>query len=150
MAKFILRWLTKEPEIVEGSTVSDACRKAGIDMGALQHLTCYEVVSEGKKVQVAGTADCGCVYHAEDGLACEHDLLKVGFSEMVKMEVVDFYEVRKGEVLKGFRVEVRIACRNGRNLLLSIPTDTNFHVKPERIEGIRKENGIELPNPLFS
>lgn len=97
-------------------------------------------------------ANCGCTYHAEDGLACEHGLRKAGLSEEVvkKMEVVDFCEVRKGKVLKGFRVEVRIEDKNGRKLLLSVPTDMNFHVKPEVIEGIRKENGIELPNPLFS
>lgn len=71
-------------------------------------------------------------------------------TKVVKIEVLDFYEVRKGEELKGFREEVRVECENGRKLLLSIPTDTNFYVQPEVIERIKKENGIELPNPLFS
>lgn len=33
---------------------------------------------EELKQSVAGKANCGCVYHAEDGIPCEHDLALLG------------------------------------------------------------------------
>lgn len=35
-------------------------------------------ISEAIAIPVAGRASCGCVYHAEDGIPCEHDLVEVG------------------------------------------------------------------------
>lgn len=77
MRKFTLHWLGGKNEEVEGTDIADACRRAGIDAGALPALDYFE--EEGEKTQVAGAfSSCGCWYHAEEGTACQHDLEVVG------------------------------------------------------------------------
>lgn len=78
MTKFSLHWLGGKTEEVEGTDIADACRRAGIGGGALAALDYYE--EAGKKTEVAGQAPCGCVYHAEEGRSCQHDLNRVGLA----------------------------------------------------------------------
>ena len=80
MAKYLLHWLGGKTEPVEGTDIADACRKAGIGGGALTALDYYEE-DMGQKTQVAGTANCGCVHHAEEGTSCAHDLQQLGLKE---------------------------------------------------------------------
>lgn len=35
---------------------------------------CVDLVVADSKLAIAGKADCGCVYHAEDGIPCPHDI----------------------------------------------------------------------------
>jgi hypothetical protein len=81
MKTFVLHWIGGKTETVTGGDIADACRRAGIGAGALRVLDYFE--EQGDKVEIAGKASCGCVYHAEEGLACPHDLEKVGLSANV-------------------------------------------------------------------
>jgi hypothetical protein len=38
----------------------------------------YAMDVDGEHQQIAGQAPCGCVYHAEEGMSCVHDLARVG------------------------------------------------------------------------
>ena len=44
MKKFRLHWLDGKKEIVEGTDIADACRRAGIGNGALRALDYYEEI----------------------------------------------------------------------------------------------------------
>lgn len=74
--KFTLYWLSGRTEVVEGTDIADAVRKAGYGGGALRALDYYQ--KGDTTTQVAGMAPCGCVHGAEDGEACEHDLERAG------------------------------------------------------------------------
>lgn len=76
--KFTLHWLGGRTEVVEGDDIADACRRAGIGGGAVAALDYYE--DGDQKVPVSGQAKCGCVYHAEEGSSCRHDLKLAGLS----------------------------------------------------------------------
>ena len=78
MTKFVLHWTSGKSESVEGDDIADACLKAGIGQRALILLDRYH--EEDREIRVAGAAQCGCVYHAEEGLACRHDLERVGLN----------------------------------------------------------------------
>ena len=73
----MLHWCSGGTLPVQGTDIADAVQRAGLRVGALHILDYYED-EQGNKTQVAGQAKCGCVYHAEDGTSCPHDLLQVG------------------------------------------------------------------------
>ncbi|GEM_PF-4306089 len=49
LKEFRLHWLQGKPEIVKGTDIADACRRAGIGNGALPALDYFEEVKEGSK-----------------------------------------------------------------------------------------------------
>lgn len=79
MVKFTLHWIGGNTEEVEGTDIADACRRAGIGGNKLADLVFFEEAG-GRRVQVAGRIPCGCVYHAEEGSSCSHDLELVGLA----------------------------------------------------------------------
>lgn len=76
MSKFVIKWIDGRTQVVEGSCIAVACCVAGISVGELSLMDSY--TEDGKVVQVVGRAPCGCSHHAEEGLACEHDLKRAG------------------------------------------------------------------------
>lgn len=46
MRKYRLHWLSGSTEIVEGSDIADACRRAGYGGGAISALDYYEEIKE--------------------------------------------------------------------------------------------------------
>ena len=78
MKKFTLHWVGGgETTIVRGTDIADAVQREIRSVGALHALDYYED-EQGNKIQVAGQAPCNCVFHAEDGTSCPHDLIRVG------------------------------------------------------------------------
>ncbi len=78
MPRFTLNFRDGTTGVVDGETISDACRiynhRPVHVLADLQNYT----TEDGQEVPVAGIADCGCFYHAERGEACRHDLEKAG------------------------------------------------------------------------
>jgi len=72
MPTYMLHWRSGETTMAEGNDLADACEKAGIQRYDLSVLDTYD--DGEKRVRVAGQATCGCVYHAQEGLSCEHDI----------------------------------------------------------------------------
>lgn len=72
-------YIAGEEKKVEGEDINDACKKAGLKINDLLGLDHF-FDDTGKKKQVFGRANCGCVYHAEDGTSCEHDLARAGIT----------------------------------------------------------------------
>lgn len=66
---------------VRGETVADAIRGSELDPRYYHHIDSYEV--DGVTHEIASQANCGCWYHAEDGLSCTHDLAKIGLEPAV-------------------------------------------------------------------
>ena len=77
MKKFILNWYYGKPTVVFGENIADAIRNAGFGPDQLHYLDNYED-EEGNRTRVAGKSDCGCVFHAEEGASCMHDLQLAG------------------------------------------------------------------------
>ena len=77
-AKFMLRWSDGTETAVVGYGISDACKRANLDTAdKLQSLDSYD--GPCGTVQVAGASkNCGCSYHAEQGLSCPHDIATAG------------------------------------------------------------------------
>ena len=48
MTKYVIHWLGGKTELVEGTDIADACRRAGIGNGALRAMDYFE--EEGKEV----------------------------------------------------------------------------------------------------
>jgi len=60
----------------EGTDIADAIRSSNLLPGEYMHVVAYE--QDGKAIDIASQSNCGCVYHAEDGLSCRHDLKLIG------------------------------------------------------------------------
>lgn len=79
MSKFTLHWhprARRHPETFEAATLADTCRQANIPAANLIMLTGFD--QDGRYVEVAGSARCNCLYHADDGTSCRHDLVRFG------------------------------------------------------------------------
>jgi len=78
--EWTLHWDHGVYVIVTGANLANACKKADITRAQLDHLK--EVfMPNGDRVRVKGRAQCGCVHHAEEDIACDHDLKEVGLGE---------------------------------------------------------------------
>jgi hypothetical protein len=83
---FTLHWKggVLKPEVVKGmgesveASLADAFSRAGYGHGALKALDFWVQnsphVFSTKLKSVVGQARCGCVYHAEEGIPCSHDI----------------------------------------------------------------------------
>lgn len=81
MKTFILywhSWAKLQNQEVQGTDIADAIRKLNLRLGEHALIVAYE--HNGEKTEVAGQSNCGCVYTAEDGMSCTHDLERIGFS----------------------------------------------------------------------
>ncbi len=72
MHTYELHYVNGQTITVTGCTIGEACQKAGLTAPDFAGLTSYSL--GGHRTEVAATAPCGCVHHAEDGIACDHDL----------------------------------------------------------------------------
>lgn len=63
------------------------------------------------------------------------------------MEVHSCWEVRKGDILKGFYVVIH-EIRNGETVSVTVPTDKDGNIHPRVIESVKQDYGIELISPI--
>lgn len=61
---------------VTGDTIAIAIISSNLLPGEYALITAYE--DSGQTIEVASKSNCGCVYHAEEGIACSHDLERIG------------------------------------------------------------------------
>lgn len=77
MKRFVLFWFDGTHTVIEKArNIVDAFIKAGPGIHRKETLVAYEI--DGRRIEVTAQAGCGCVYHAEEGRPCEHDLALIG------------------------------------------------------------------------
>lgn len=76
MKTFIVCMRNGGQQTIRGTSIADAIRGSNISPNQYASVVAYE--DNGRTIDIAGEAQCGCWYHAEDGLSCVHDLAKIG------------------------------------------------------------------------
>ena len=79
---------------VRGESIAEAIKNSELDSRNYRYIDSHEV--EGKRVEVASQSNCGCWYHAEEGLSCSHDLATIGLVDLsphgTNVKLDDSYE----------------------------------------------------------
>lgn len=78
MKTYIVYMRNGGQQTIRGTSIADAIQRSNINPNHFAQIVSYE--DNGRKIDIAGEAQCGCWYHAEDGLSCNHDLEKIGIA----------------------------------------------------------------------
>jgi hypothetical protein len=88
MKKYKIHWLSGKPEVVEGHDVADACRRAGIEVGAVRAIDRYEEVHDPQvsgAIQVHVTKATVVQYNGLDECSLNTDLVGTMWPEGTKV-----------------------------------------------------------------
>lgn len=69
MPRFVILWNSGVHQIIEGNDIVDACIKTSLGYYVIKDIYAYT-----QEKEISAVANCGCVYHAKEGIACEHDI----------------------------------------------------------------------------
>lgn len=83
MKKFILHWhsrFNRPNQEAQGNNIAHAIHLLSLPHREVAGIIAYE--HDGVTTEIAGQSNCGCVYTAEDGMSCAHDLAAIGVVDL--------------------------------------------------------------------